>query len=77
MIQAQYIFIYDAMLEVLTTGWSDIAVDQLADRMAELEEEDDEGESGYLTEFNVKQSLKLHCMLFPSLETENRSETVQ
>lgn len=57
MLQAQYVFIHDAMLEVLTTGWSDIAVDQLADRMAELEEEDeedDDGESGYLTEFNVR-----------------------
>ena len=67
------------MLEVLTTGWSDIAVDQLADRMAELEEEDDDGESGYLTEFNVMKEVlhDLQAMLFSSLETENGSENVQ
>ena len=58
------------MLEV------DIAVDQLADRMAELEEEDDEGESGYLKEFNVMEEVLQTYAIFTLLETENRSENV-
>ena len=58
------------MLEV------DIAVDQLADRMAELEEEDDEGESGYLKEFNVMEEVLQTYAVFTLLETENRSENV-
>lgn len=51
--QAQYMFLHDALLEVITTGWTDIGVEQLADRMAELEEEDDQGMTGYANEFNV------------------------
>lgn len=46
-------FLHDALLEVITTGWTDIGVEQLADRMAELEEEDDQGITGYSNEFNV------------------------
>ena len=52
-IQSQYIFLHDAILEGVTTGWTDIPVDQLAERMGELDEVDFERESGYQTEFNV------------------------
>ena len=51
--QAQYLFLHDALFEVVTTGWTDIGIEQLGDRMAELEEENDQGESGYSNEFNV------------------------
>ena len=37
----------------MTTGWTDFTVEQLPERMAELEEVNEEGESGYYTEFNV------------------------
>ena len=52
-LQAQYVFLHDALLEVITTGWTDISIEQLLDRMTELEEEDDQGETGYSNEFNV------------------------
>lgn len=47
-------FIYDAILEGVSDGWTDIPVDQLAARMAELDEEDSDGETGYHNEFLVR-----------------------
>lgn len=38
---------------MLATGWTDIGVEQLEDRMAELEEESEEGETGFSIEFAV------------------------
>ena len=46
-------FLHDAILEGITSGWTDFTAEQLPERMAELEEENVEGESGYHTEFNV------------------------
>ena len=40
-------------MEVMTTGLMDISVEKLGERIAELEEEDDEGETGYSNEFMV------------------------
>ena len=52
-------FLHDAILEGVTTGWTDIPVDQLAERMGELDEVDSEGESGYQTEFNVSRAFAI------------------
>ena len=62
-LQAQYVFLHDALLEVITTGWTDISIEQLFDRMTELEEEDDQGETGYSNEFNVMLYSTLHLSL--------------
>ena len=62
-LQAQYVFLHDALLEVITTGWTDISIEQLFDRMTELEEEDDQGETGYSNEFNVMLYITLHLSL--------------
>ena len=51
--QAQYIFAHDALVEILNTGKTDINIEQLEDRMAELEVENEEGETGYHHEFQV------------------------
>ena len=53
-IQAQYIFLYDAVLEGTTSGGTEIPVEGLASRMKELELLNQEGENGYLVEFNVR-----------------------
>ena len=41
---------------MLATGWTDIAVEQLEDRMGELEEESEEGETGFSIEFAVSRA---------------------
>ena len=60
-LQSQYVFLHDAILEGVTTGWTDFTVEQLPERMAELEEVNEEGESGYYTEFNVS-STHIACV---------------
>jgi hypothetical protein len=51
--QAQYIFLYDAILEGTTSRGTEIPVEGLSSRMKELELMDREGETGYRVEFNV------------------------
>ena len=51
--QAQYIFLYDAILEGTTSRGTEIPVEGLSSRMKELELMDGEGETGYRVEFNV------------------------
>ena len=38
---------------MLATGWTDIGVEQLDDRITELEEESEEGDTGFSIEFEV------------------------
>lgn len=52
--QAQYIFVYDAILEGTTSRGTEIPVEGLPSRMKELELLDSEGETGYRVEFNVR-----------------------
>ncbi|XP_011404665.2 PREDICTED: receptor-type tyrosine-protein phosphatase delta-like isoform X2 [Amphimedon queenslandica] len=58
--EAQFVFIHDALVEILNTGKTDIGIEQLEARMAELEIEDDEGETGYSHEFSRLQSERAH-----------------
>lgn len=51
--QAQYIFLYDAILEGMTSGGTEIPVDGFTNRMKELDQMDRDGETGYQNEFNV------------------------
>lgn len=51
--QAQYTFMYDAILEGTTSGGTELPVDALSGRMMELVQMDRDGETGYQTEFNV------------------------
>ena len=57
--QAQYVFLHDAILEGITSGDTEVSVDQLSKRMAELEKTDANGETGYQKEFNVRTSVCL------------------
>ena len=52
--QAQYIFLYDAILEGTTSGGTEIPVDALFGRMKELDQLDRDGETGYQAEFKVR-----------------------
>ena len=52
-IQAQYIFLYDAILEGMTSRGTEVPVNSLAGRMKELEQFDQDGETGYHAEFTV------------------------
>ena len=52
-VQAQYVFLYDAILEGTTSGGTEIPVEGLRSRMKELELTNQEGETGYYVEFNV------------------------
>ena len=71
-IQAQYICLYDAVLEGTTSGGTGIPVEGLASRMKELELLNQEGENGYLVEFNVRMLtvvllyslIHSHCLLW-------------
>ena len=54
----------------MTTGWTDFTVEQLPERMAELEEVNEEGESGYYTEFNVS-STQCMCVTITQVVSVN------
>ena len=52
--KAQYVFLHDAILEGITTGGTEIPVNNLACHMKELETPDVvDGETGYQKEFSV------------------------
>ena len=53
LIQAQYVFLHDAVLEGIASGNTEVAVDKLTQRMTELEKEDADGETGFVKEFDV------------------------
>ena len=52
--EAQYVFLHDAILEGASSGRTEIEVDQLNQKMKELEKVDEEDESGFKKEFNVR-----------------------
>lgn len=56
-------FLHDAILEGITSGNTEVSVDQLTKRMAELEKVDASGETGYQKEFNVRTSVCLSVCL--------------
>ena len=56
-------FLHDAILEGITSGDTEVSVDQLSKRMAELENTDANGETGYQKEFNVRTSVCLSVCL--------------
>ena len=58
--QIQYIFLHHAILDGITSVWTDIPVDQLAKRISELSEENEEGDSGFEVEFNVRLEKLIH-----------------
>jgi netrin-G3 ligand len=49
--EGQYVFIHDAIIEILTTGRTDVNSEQLEDRIQELQDENEEGETGFNLEF--------------------------
>ena len=51
--QPQYIFLHDAVLEGIMSGVTEVAVDHLSSRMEELQQADQDGETGYQKEFSV------------------------
>lgn len=63
-------FIHDALVEILNTGKTDIGIEQLEARMAELDVEDDEGETGYSYEFAVRNTISsfLYFLIFYYLQ---------
>ena len=52
-------FLHDAILEGITSGDTEVSVDHLTKRMAELEKTDANGETGYQKEFNVSVGLSV------------------
>ena len=63
--QVQYVFLHQAILDGITSVWTDIPVDQLSKRMAELSEENEEGDSGFTVEFNVRKRDNNDAKTFP------------
>jgi hypothetical protein len=64
MLQGQYVFLHDAILEGYTSGDTEIVVGKLTKRMTELEALDDEGISGFRKEFEVSDVLILQGIKF-------------
>ena len=60
-LQAQYIFLHEAILAGVTSDSTLIPMDQLAQRMAELEED---GEAGYQEEFDVRSACTCYNSTF-------------
>ena len=54
--EAQYVFLHDAILEEANSGNTEMTVEKLSQRMAELEKVDEDEESGYKKEFQVCKS---------------------
>ena len=52
-IQVQYVFLHMAILDGITSVGTDIPVDKLEKKIAELSEKAEEGDSGFAVEFNV------------------------
>ena len=53
--EAQYVFLHDVILEGASSGRTKIEVDQLNQKMKELEMVDENDESGFKKEFQVRQ----------------------
>ena len=53
-VQAQYVFLHDAILEGVTSGTTEVKVEKLSQKFAELQMEDTEGESGFQKEYSVR-----------------------
>ena len=51
--EAQYVFIHDAILEAISSGNTEVPVNKLSQHMKELEQVDEDQESGYRKEFQV------------------------
>ena len=47
-------YLHDAILEGVTSGATEVQVDRLGQKFAELEKVDAEGESGFLKEYSVR-----------------------
>ncbi|CAI8026225.1 Receptor-type tyrosine-protein phosphatase delta [Geodia barretti] len=62
--EAQYIFLYDAILEGTTSRGTEIPVEGLSSRMKELELMDGEGETGYRVEFNRLRQFRVNIKEF-------------
>lgn len=57
--EAQYVFIHDAILEAISSGNTEVAVDKLSQHMKQLEHVDEDQESGYQKEFQVSHASTL------------------
>ena len=62
-IQGQYVFLHDAILEGYTSGDTEIVVGKLTKRMTELEAVDDEGISGFRKEFEVNNTYNYYLCI--------------
>ena len=52
-LQLQYVFLHDAILEGVTSGTTEVKVGKLTEKFAELEQEDEDGETGFQKEYSV------------------------
>ena len=52
--QAQYVFLHDAIMEGITSGATEVRVEKLGQKYAELEQTDAEGETGFQKEYGVR-----------------------
>lgn len=72
LLQDQYVFLHDAILEGITSGKTEMAVTSLARHLKELEMIDQDGESGFKKEFNVRSFITKHvcsCICVHNLYT--------
>lgn len=69
--QTQYIFLHNAILDGITSVWTDIPVEELPKRMCEMSEENDDGDTGYAVEFYVRP-----CSNFMPVRTHIQYSTV-
>ena len=46
-------FLHDAILEGVSSGTTEVKVEKLTEKFAELEQEDEDGETGFQKEYSV------------------------